>query len=255
VTLGPGEHRITVAPTAEWYVDSVALVPEREQVSAPASVAIRNDGSQRVLSVGPSTGERVVSLAENYNAGLTATQDGVHLQPVRLDGWRQGFVLPAGGSGEVAVTYAPDGTYRVVLLAGLLCALLLCGLVLLPSRRPAPAPLTGRSAAILVAATAVGCVALTTGAIGVMLALVVFAVVRRSRHIPWVVLLACLTGVITETVVPWPARASSGDVVDLLLTLPIAVAVGAAVAATLPAAFAADSDGSAPDTAVPAGTS
>jgi arabinofuranan 3-O-arabinosyltransferase len=47
---------------------------------------------------------------------------------VRLDGWQQGFVVPAGAGGAITLTFRPAGTYHVVLVASLLAAFVLLAL-------------------------------------------------------------------------------------------------------------------------------
>lgn len=46
---------------------------------------------------------RTVVLAERFDTEWRATLDGVHLDPVEVGGWAQGFVLPPGAAGEVDV--------------------------------------------------------------------------------------------------------------------------------------------------------
>lgn len=46
---------------------------------------------------------RTVVLAERFDTGWRATLDGDELAPVEVDGWAQGFELPAGAEGEVDV--------------------------------------------------------------------------------------------------------------------------------------------------------
>ena len=36
-----------------------------------------------------------------------------------IDGWQQGYRVPAGAGGEVSLVYRPDRTYRTGLLVGL----------------------------------------------------------------------------------------------------------------------------------------
>jgi arabinofuranan 3-O-arabinosyltransferase len=110
-----------------------------------------------------------LSVGENLNAGWRATIGGRTLRPVRLDGWRQAWIVPAGTIGTVRLTYGPDRVYRAALFSslGLLPLLLVVGLWparLTPLRsrvRPVPVPsracgrvaaLAGEVAAILVAA-------------------------------------------------------------------------------------------------------
>jgi arabinofuranan 3-O-arabinosyltransferase len=71
-----------------------------------------------------------LTVAENFNAGWRATVGGRTLHPVRLDGWRQAWVVPAGTIGTVRLIYGPDRVYRAALFSGLglLPLLLIVGL-------------------------------------------------------------------------------------------------------------------------------
>ncbi len=90
----------------------------------PASRSVRVAASQRSFLV----------VDENFNAGWRATIGGRILAPVQLDGWKQGWLLPAGTSGVVTLTYLPDATYRVALFGGLVLLALMI-VVALPLRR------------------------------------------------------------------------------------------------------------------------
>ncbi|MGY5765935.1 hypothetical protein ACXET9_12125 [Brachybacterium sp. DNPG3] len=54
-------------------------------------------------SVSSSSAERTIVLSERYDSGWRAEVGGHRLEPVLVDGWAQGFVLPAGVSGDVEV--------------------------------------------------------------------------------------------------------------------------------------------------------
>ena len=84
--------------------------------------------------------QRLLALAMNHNGGWEATLDGVALTPVVVDGFRQGFVVPAGAAGALDVEFAPDSSYRWALGGGLLLALLLLAGLLVPDREPSPCP-------------------------------------------------------------------------------------------------------------------
>jgi arabinofuranan 3-O-arabinosyltransferase len=80
---------------------------------------------------------------ENFNPGWRAVIDGRQLRAVRLDGWKQAWLLPAGTAGVVTLTYLPNAIYRGAILAGL-SALALAMFVAAGSwawtrRRPPPA--------------------------------------------------------------------------------------------------------------------
>jgi arabinofuranan 3-O-arabinosyltransferase len=75
-----------------------------------------------------------LTVAENFNAGWRATVGGRTLHPVRLDGWRQAWVVPAGTIGTVRLTYGPDRVYRAALFSGLGLLPLLLAVGLWPAR-------------------------------------------------------------------------------------------------------------------------
>jgi arabinofuranan 3-O-arabinosyltransferase len=57
------------------------------------------------------------------------------LVPIAVDGWQQGWVVPAGVAGEVELSFVPDRVYRTGLLVGAGLLLLLVGLAVAPVRR------------------------------------------------------------------------------------------------------------------------
>jgi GT2 family glycosyltransferase len=77
-------------------------------------------------------GGRIV-LADQDDPGWRATAGGVALQPVVVDGWAQGFELPAGSSGAIVVGYQSGAHARWLILAGV--ALLATIVLALPARR------------------------------------------------------------------------------------------------------------------------
>jgi len=75
---------------------------------------------------------------ENFNDGWKATLNGDELDPVRLDGWQQGWRIPAGEGGTVKLSYEPSVTYEAGLIGGGAGVLALAGLVLFRRRSPNP---------------------------------------------------------------------------------------------------------------------
>jgi arabinofuranan 3-O-arabinosyltransferase len=131
-------------------------------------------------------GDGYLALTEGFNPGWRATVGGRPLTPIRLDGWRQGWLLPAGGEAVVDLRYAPDRWHRAGLLAGLLALLVLAALAAIPHRarpgRAGPPGAARRSAPrATVAAATVGVGALLAGAAGVVLGLVALAAPARWR--------------------------------------------------------------------------
>ena len=97
---------------------------------------------QRQLSIGRGAAS-YLEVHENYNPGWAATLNGQQLTPVRLDGWQQAFVVPAGAGGTVTLSFRPAATYHLVLVASLLAVALLLAITawsFTPARQRAAAP-------------------------------------------------------------------------------------------------------------------
>ncbi|MCZ4498239.1 MAG: hypothetical protein JWQ74_792 [Marmoricola sp.] len=192
VRLGAGTHTLTMAST-DRFVPTTVELRSRQATTVPAPVTrtttIRTWAStSRVVVLGPGA-ESVLRIPENVNAGWRAELDGKVLTPITLDGWQQGYRLPAGDGGTVRLVYTPDDTYRgALLLGGVAGGVLILGalLVLVRERRrpgaaaPLPVPLPGSLSRglvrgpfgvvfLLVAWVAGGVPVLTGTAIGLLL--------------------------------------------------------------------------------------
>ena len=77
--------------------------------------------------------QSILALRQNANPGWHASVEGRELPGVTVDGWRQGFVVPAGAGGRVEVEFGPDQMYRLALVGGALLALGLLVMVLPPT--------------------------------------------------------------------------------------------------------------------------
>ena len=134
--LENGENRLVAESTAEFDVVEIAGVPAEVPPAAQTEVRTVDVESwgdtERAVSVGAGE-ESLLFLPENFNAGWEAELDGEVLTALRVDGWQQGWVVPAGDGGEVTLSYAPQRAYFVLLLAGLLVSggVLVAGLVVL----------------------------------------------------------------------------------------------------------------------------
>ena len=67
---------------------------------------------------------------------LVAELDGRVLEPVRLDGWRQGFLVPGGAGGLVDAEFYPGRWYTAGLAVGGALVVLLLGWWAVLRRRP-----------------------------------------------------------------------------------------------------------------------
>ena len=150
--------------------------------------------THRTVRVDTSTAA-VLVVHENENAGWQARLDGRRLTAVRVNGWEQGFVVPAGSHGTVVLDFAPQTTFVAGLAVGAAAVLALVLVALLPERsrrarrRAALASVSdGRLPTVLLAGAAL-VVAFALGswsglALGV--ALGAGAVVLRPRvRFPW----------------------------------------------------------------------
>jgi arabinofuranan 3-O-arabinosyltransferase len=89
------------------------------------AVTIRSwQPDQRRLSIGRGAAS-YLEVHENYNPGWAAALNGQRLTPVRLDGWQQGFLVPAGAGGMITLTFRPAATYHLALVASLFAAAIL----------------------------------------------------------------------------------------------------------------------------------
>jgi len=123
--INAGSNRVTEPSSDSFDVQDVVLELHHGPL-LDGGQAIQ-PGRPEVLSW--TSSRRIVRLAtdqasylavnENFNPGWIAVVGARTLRPIRLDGWKQGWVLPAGTRGIVTLTYAPDSTYRPNLLIGL----------------------------------------------------------------------------------------------------------------------------------------
>ncbi|WP_040702060.1 alpha-(1-_3)-arabinofuranosyltransferase [Nocardiopsis ganjiahuensis] len=148
--LTEGENRIVVDPGNRYQVrsalvESVRSGSDAEPGGGPAGgTEVRMAEVDTLHSWGP--GERrfdvdvdedsLLVVNENFNEGWEARIDGGDgpLEPVRLEGWKQAWVLPEDSAGTVTLTYTPDAVYHRVLAAGGVLAALLVVLALWPRR-------------------------------------------------------------------------------------------------------------------------
>src|SRR5262249_49694379 len=140
VTLQPGRHTL-VAPAGRLFNPTAAylgrpLASGASGASGEVPVQAVSWGSPSRTVWGPGDQAPLRGVPENASAGWQAAVNGRALPALRVDGWQQGWLVPAGTSGRVTLRYAPDRLYRLSLLAGLLGVVLLLGLALLPEGRP-----------------------------------------------------------------------------------------------------------------------
>jgi len=143
ITLPAGQQELLISPGAAFVVDGVQLAgPLASQLHTAGTVpAIKREwtADHRQLDVSPSRASRVLVVPESINPGWTArAADGSALNPVAVNGWQQGWVLPPGTAGPVTLSFESNTPYRAGLIGGLALLPLLGLLAFLPVRRPRP---------------------------------------------------------------------------------------------------------------------
>lgn len=245
VRMALGTHRVSVAPTGQFSPVSVALRGERARPATTSrSAQVTTWGSNsRSVQVG-SGGAAVLRVAENVNPGWVASLDGRRLEGVTIDGWQQGYVLPAGEGGVVQLTFSPNRWYRIALATGLVGALVLVvgallGLIrrrrAVPTRAAgqpvAPAGRTSRMRVWWMAGSVLLAAAL--GGAGVAAGTLAAVLLPRRPLVLWgagLVALASLAAAVTSAwggdAMPWYASLAAAAGVGLLAGTLVADPVG-----------------------------
>jgi arabinofuranan 3-O-arabinosyltransferase len=143
IALPAGQQELVISPGEAFVVDGVQLAgPQASQIppAATTPVDIGDWGpDHRTVTVPASPSSRILVVPESVNPGWTArTADAALLTPVTVNGWQQGWVIPAGTSGTVTLTFGSNALYRAGLIGGLALLPALLLLALLPVRRPRP---------------------------------------------------------------------------------------------------------------------
>jgi arabinofuranan 3-O-arabinosyltransferase len=140
ITLPTGEQELLVSPGPQFVVDGAELSGPLAAQSATAPAAPAATGAwgpaRREVRVPDATMSRVLVVPESINTGWVArTSAGTRLTPLAVNGWQQGWVVPAGTSGTITLIFAPNSLYRAGLAGGLALLPLLALLAWWPHRR------------------------------------------------------------------------------------------------------------------------
>ncbi|HEV3294114.1 MAG TPA: alpha-(1-_3)-arabinofuranosyltransferase family protein, partial [Streptosporangiaceae bacterium] len=124
LSFGAGRHTLTAAAPGTFAISDLSLTSTGPQAATAAdaarAVTIHSwQPDQRRLSIGPGAAS-YLEVHENYNSGWIATLNGRGLTPVRLDGWQQSFIVPAGPGGAIMLSFRPARAYHLALIASLL---------------------------------------------------------------------------------------------------------------------------------------
>ncbi|MFJ2758670.1 alpha-(1-_3)-arabinofuranosyltransferase family protein [Nocardioides sp. NPDC087217] len=261
INLAAGENTLLADPVDALRVDSLELSAEViADAESPEVVEVERDERDAAVSatVSAEAYDRVLVLPQNINTGATATLDGKVLRAQRVDGWQQGWIVPAGAGGEVRFGFAPEATYRAGLIAGAGGAALVLALALVTSWRrrgtppslelfPVAAPWRWYDAGLLVLVAG-----LLAGWWGALAAVVAWLLPRLTGRRPVVVRLlaagsgaALLAGALAVEILPtawdlpWDPPAWTAQALSL-----VAIVLVAAAASVSPGSDAASGSGS-----------
>jgi arabinofuranan 3-O-arabinosyltransferase len=122
------------APVELQLTRTDAVTPEN--VAAQGVNVWRPSPSELTLEAPLATEDSVLTVAQNFSAGWEAYDGtGRKLVPIRVGGWQQGWLLPAGPEQQVTARFTPDRDYRAGLLVGLVALFLVAGLAIFSRRR------------------------------------------------------------------------------------------------------------------------
>lgn len=264
--LDAGQHEIEVMSTEEFVVDSVAFNPvgALDITDEPVAPTILEWGdTYRTVEIDAATEPQLLETSENANVGWVATIDGEELERVRVDGWRQAWLVPAGSGGLVVLEFVPDGAFRTALLIGLLAAAALVVLAVVGRREDASRAVGAQSgvdsmvgdrrrrvpspSAWILAASAVVCAALVGGwwGLGAGAVAVALAYVLNRCAVTLAFGAACA---LLAAAMPWPMsrEAPAWLVVAAALAAIAAIASAAAPARRARQTLSSDGGGDAP---------
>ncbi|MCC3650379.1 alpha-(1-_3)-arabinofuranosyltransferase [Streptomyces sp. S07_1.15] len=265
--LPPGDHAVEAGDAGPLAITDVTLTrgtPQEMAGSAREATVTEWTDDRRTVSVSAGAGEAAyLQTYENANDGWKATLDGTELESVRLDGWQQAWLIPAGASGTVNLEFEPSGPYRAALIGGAIALLALVALAFAGRRRnaggtgerlpepAAPGMVLGTLALTAVVAVAAGPLAL------VVPVLAVAARFRPAVLVPTAAAAMAGAGIVAALGAGEPVAAGHGAFSGLAQVLALVALSAALVTAAGPASAAAgrereDDDGrDAPETAGP----
>ncbi len=195
IALPPGQQELVISPGAAFVVDSAQLSGPLAAEPADGTATLTHPATgewgaaRRAVRVTAAPTARVLVVPESINPGWVAhTETGGRLAPVAVNGWQQGWVLPAETTGTVTLVFGPNRLYRLALAGGLALMPLLAVLAWWPARRRAQAdaparPWVPRRWLAVTGGLAVGVV--IAGTAGFALVGIAMCLLHWLRHRPW----------------------------------------------------------------------
>ncbi|MFN6554525.1 alpha-(1-_3)-arabinofuranosyltransferase domain-containing protein [Mycolicibacterium septicum] len=143
IALPAGQQELLVSPGSAFVVDGVVLnTPSASELRTATTTPVETpvwSPDRREAQVPAGANARVLVVPESVNPGWIARDaEGAALTPVTINGWQQGWVVPAGPGGPVTLSFPSNQPYRIGLIAGLALLPVLALLALWPARRRNP---------------------------------------------------------------------------------------------------------------------
>lgn len=139
IALPAGQQELLISPGAQFVVDGAELsTPSPIKAARAQRVSSWRawGADRREVQAPPSNTSRVLVIPESINPGWVAhTSTGQRLTPIAVNGWQQGWVVPAGDPGTITLTFASNSLYRAGLAVGLALLPLLALLAFWRTRR------------------------------------------------------------------------------------------------------------------------
>lgn len=244
--LTPGQHRVEAGDEGPLGITDVTLISGDlgpEESSPARTVEVKSwSGDRRAVTVGAGDASYLQTF-ENVNEGWKATLNGQELTSLRIDGWQQAWLIPAGEGGTVRMEYTPAKLYSTGLAVGAAGVLLVAILALFRGRRraghpaalvtPATTPLPGRILGLLALTVVMAAVAGWLALIVPAMALV--ATVGRSVLVPVATAAMAGAGIIAAAGAGEPAAAGQGAFSAAAQALALIALTAALVTVTRPA--------------------
>ncbi len=234
MSLAAGEQRIQVLASRQFAVRSLLLDGRGPTaaggtggVATPVRV-IRWGATDRSVELARAVpGDSLLVVRENANAGWVARLGDEQLRPVRADGWAQAWVVPAGSSGVVRMSFEPQGPFQVSLLLGALLAMTLLAVAVVTRGGPPGPVLAETRLPALGRALTVAAVVAVGGGVGAVASGLALAARRvRAGLVLAVTALLALAWVGWVLLRPWPSGGTNRDIVSGGLAL-LLVAIAA----------------------------
>ena len=231
VRLGVGRVPVVMSASAEFAPYTLVLSGARADSSRGATLLdwANHGDTSRSVEVQAADTARVLTVPENQNDGWVATLAGQRLTAIRVDGWRQAWLVPAGRGGTVHLEFSPQKPFAAGLSVGLLAALLVVAAAVVRPRRRTTGPThhagqRGQAVPFVLAAAGV---VLMGGVWGVAALALAWALRRLLRGGEAVLLLVGVGLVAVAVWRPWPdpAATNHGGLAQALALLVVALVV------------------------------